>query len=141
MVYHTAEKPLYLVVGGYGIQVAEGEKALPSEGEAEIMVTVGRKRSYMRALGGVNGSLDMRIVQPRPEFGHAHLFGGGSAFPVWTSNSPVPRCHPVILYVNAAKGALPGEKAAVEMSAPTQMRLMLADRETFLTTLNNYWAE
>ncbi len=141
VVYHTAEKPLYLSVGGYGIQVAEGEKAVRSGGEAEIMATAGRKRSYMRVLGGVEGSLEMRTVQPRPEFGHAHLFGGGSAFPVWTSNSPVPRCHPVILYVNAAKGALPGEKVAAEMPGPTQMRLVFKDRETFLTTLNNYWAE
>jgi hypothetical protein len=141
VVYHTARKPLYLTVGGYGIQVLETEKAASRGDATKISVTTGRFNSFLRVLGGVGGKLEMREVKPREGFDHSHLFGGRSAFPVWTSGSAVPRGHAVVLYLNAAGGALPEEEAALEMSAPDQVRLKFNSRETFLTTRNNYLAE
>jgi len=141
VVYHTALKPLYLTVGGYGIQVLETEKAVSRADATEITVTTGRFYSFLRVLGGVSGKLEMREVKPREGFGHTHLFGGRSAFPVWTSDSAVPRGHAVVLYVNAAGGTLPEEPAVVTRSAEDQLTLEFAGRRKFLTTRSNYWAE
>ncbi|MBN2288181.1 MAG: DUF2264 domain-containing protein, partial [Candidatus Glassbacteria bacterium] len=70
VIYHTAEKPLFLSVGGYGIRVADSEKAAHSSTETLITVSAGDRRSLIKVLGGVEGSLEMRSVAPRPGFEH-----------------------------------------------------------------------
>ena len=141
VLYHTADKPLYLSLGGYGIQVRHGEKAQALPDKNSLTVSAGRNHSRIIVLGGIEGKLEMRTVEPRPEFEHSHLFGGSSAFPVWTASQPVPRCTPIVLYVNGARGKLPEEEAYAQLPVENQVELQFEGKTTYLTVLNNYWAE
>ena len=141
VVYHTADKPLYIRVGGYGVQVPHGDKSVSSSDKNSILVSSTTMSSTIKVLGGVEGTLQVETVEPRPEFEDAHLFGGSSAFPYWSSNKPVPRCQAIVLYVNGARGTLPTEQVKVAVTDDNeQIDLEFNGRHSFLTVRSNYWA-
>ena len=141
VIYHTAEKPLYIRIGGYGIQVPHGEKAAQVNDTDQVTVGSSSMKSTIKILGGVDGTLSVQEVQPREGFENSHLFGGSSAFPYWTSNKPIPRCQAIVLYVNGARGELPAEPVKAAVTADNeQLELDFNGRHTFLTVRSNYWA-
>jgi Uncharacterized protein conserved in bacteria (DUF2264) len=104
-IYHTHSEPLYLRVGGYGIAVPHGGKALDGEERDTNTKKISARpfESLLRILNAPPGKLEMVEVRPRKGWNHSHLFGGTGAFPQWTSSEPVPPKTLVIVYVDAAR--------------------------------------
>ena len=140
VIYHTSQKPMYLKVGGHGIQVPHGDRASISESGDEIKVASSTMQSVIKILGGVKGTFAVNEVPPVEGYENSHLFGGTSAYPYWVSDKPVERCKVIALYINGSAGELADETACVNMPNNEQVELDFNGRLTYLTVDNNYWA-
>jgi len=57
----------------------------------------------IKKIAGPQGKFESKLLEPRPGYTHAHLFGGKGAFPYWHSSRPVPPNTAVVVYVNATR--------------------------------------
>ncbi|NLF29910.1 MAG: DUF2264 domain-containing protein [Planctomycetes bacterium] len=103
--WHTDPQPRWLRVGGWAIRLGHGEDG-PQEAtlDGACIVRSAEMESILQPLAGSpDGSIAVERLRQRKGFRHAHLFGGWSAWPVWTSDGPVAAGVKVAVYVDAAR--------------------------------------
>jgi hypothetical protein len=101
--WHTADEPRYLTIGGYAIRLEHGERPMMDLTGDGLAVAGDEMWSILTGLRTLPGRFAMEEVHPREGFEHAHLFGGWSAFPRWTSGAPVPPETKLVFFVDAAR--------------------------------------
>lgn len=107
--WHTSPKPLFLYLGGYGINLPRSEALQREAHQNQLMLKGGNNYSIIRTLQVPTGDLVADLLEPRPGWLHSHLYGGRGAFPYWHSRAPVPPNLPVVLHVDAARERPPFE--------------------------------
>jgi hypothetical protein len=105
--WHTADRPRYLCIGGWAIQVAHGETPRVEREHRRLAVFSESMWSTLQFLAPVEvaGELTLEEVRPREGFRHAHLFGGWAAYPLWRSLKPVDAGVTIAVFVDAARRA------------------------------------
>jgi hypothetical protein len=105
--WHTAERPRYLCIGGWAVQVAHGETPRVEREHRRLSVFSESMWSTLQVLAPVEvaGEVTLEEVRPREGFRHAHLFGGLSAYPLWRSLKPVDPGVTIAVFVDAARRA------------------------------------
>jgi len=98
IVYHTADRPLYLFVGGYAVATDPSGKVKRRRLANGVAVTGDAAVSAMQVLAGPEGRVSVNRVEPTSSGRHSHLFGGVGVWPGWTSEVPVEPFRPVIVY-------------------------------------------
>ena len=101
--WHTSEKPKYLCIGGYAVQVAHGELPKTINGKKEISIKSKQMWSIMKVFSGVPGKLETEKLTPKKGFKHSHIFEGWSVFTRWTSSRPVLPGVKIAVWVDAAR--------------------------------------
>jgi hypothetical protein len=101
--WHNCARPLYLYLGGYGISVPPGQEMRRDASEKRILINGGSNYSVMEILQAPPGEIKADLLEPRPGWLHAHLFGGKGAFPYWRSSGPIQPNNPVVIYVDGSR--------------------------------------
>jgi hypothetical protein len=105
--WHNCPEPLYMHLGGYGIQVPHGTEMTKEVKDSMILIHGGNSYSLLKTLYTPAGTFEGTLLKPRPGWVHTHLFGGLGAFPKWFSNQPVPPNTPLVIYVDGSREHLP----------------------------------
>lgn len=104
---HNYPDPIYLYLGGYGIQLQNTEDLKSKLLENQIQIGSEKYHSILRVLNKIHGELSSETLIPREGWNDSHLFGGFGAFPYWKSKNPIPPNTPVIIYSNGTRNRLP----------------------------------
>ncbi|MFW6153933.1 MAG: DUF2264 domain-containing protein [Planctomycetota bacterium] len=128
--WHTAPEPRYLRLGGDAIQLAheENDPVETTTDGASIVRSAGMESILQPLTDRPSGTAAVERLRPREGFQHAHLFGGWSAWPVWTSDAPVAAGVKVAIYVDAARrGGGPGVGRCPLSTADPPLRDVLVE--------------
>jgi len=101
--WHNYPDPIYLHLGGYGIQVTNDKKT-DEEMKNYILVKSNNYTSIILAIQAPEGKFESILLQPHEGSNSTHLFGEKGVFPFWRSNAPVAPYQPLVFYVNGARG-------------------------------------
>ncbi len=105
--WHNCARPLYLYLGGYGISIPHGQEMQREVSANGLMIHGDGNYSVMTVLQAPAGEIKADLLEPRPGWRHAHLFGGKGAFPYWQSTAPVQPHQPVVIYVDGSREHAP----------------------------------
>ena len=125
--WHNCAKPLYLYLGGYGISVPHGQNLRQNPSGRSLLIEGGGNYSVMELLHAPPGELKANLIEPRPGWLHAHLFGGKGAFPCWRSSEPVNPNIPVVIYIDGTRGRSPVVPQITVQTSPGTMRIKVDD--------------
>jgi len=101
--WHRHPDPLYLHLGGYGIQVDPTREPALTAAPGELLIAGDHYRSQLTVLQAPPGAVTAVTLAPRAGWSASHLFGGRGAFPQWRSSQPVPPHVPVVVFVNGTR--------------------------------------
>jgi hypothetical protein len=103
ILWHNHYIPIYIHIGGYGIQITNNKKWVELSDDAIVMKSE-QYASVIQSIKAPSGTFESVLLEPRQGWTSTHLFGGKGAYPYWHSKEPVKPNVPIIFYVNGAKG-------------------------------------
>lgn len=120
VVWHTHPEPLWLHLGGYGIQVSPAVDPFVHLLPEKLVIEGDATLSSLEVLQAPEGHLEAVVLSPRPGWPSSHLFGGRGAFPQWRSRAPVRPREPLAFFVHAVAGRRPlSSRATVTREGPS----------------------
>lgn len=121
--WHDYPNPVYLYLGGYGINVKTGEELNVLKQDDNIVINTGEYFSLLRSVNSPSGLFENEFLKFHNGWNHTHLFGGEGAFPYWRSLNPVPPLVPVIIYTNGTRNRKPVPQSVKLIESPGLYRI------------------
>lgn len=126
--WHDYPEPVFLYLGGYGINVQAGQKPVNQKQKNSIVLSAGEYFSVLFSPCASPGLFETESLAPRDGWSGTHLFGGEGAFPCWRSKNTVPPLLPVIIYTNGTKNRKPVLSAIRLIENPGLLRICFEDK-------------
>lgn len=121
--WHDYPEPIYLYMGGYGINVEPDQKPIIQKQDDNIIINTGKYFSVLRSIDSTACLFNSELVSPRDGWKCSHLFGGKGSFPYWISKNPVPPLVPVVLYLNGTRDRRPVYETIRLIKSPGLVRI------------------
>ena len=119
--WHNNPEPIYLFLGGYGIQIP-GNETLKADRQSGLILSGTTYQSGLSPVRTSEGETDYMLLEPLEGWADSHLWGGKGAYPYWKSSAKVKPNIPQVFYVNGTKDRpvrLPDIRAIIDQSILT----------------------